>query len=151
MDSVIQTNLTKVKKMTIRGMSVWNPYFFLRKEVEEDVKKRHLKIWKGKYFDYTQKKEFNTLAEWVADASASMEDVFFGENRGDYEYASTIYITLKDLLLCFGYTMTAEVSQDIDDITAQMSKLMESKGLTIGHVHVRTDGDIYKWEEFMSM
>ena len=69
-----------------------DPYLFLERELEfknkpqwQDAKNRglirHLKPYNGKWLDYVAHKEFNTLAEWVADCGASLNDVLYGVNR----------------------------------------------------------------------
>jgi hypothetical protein len=107
--------------------STYEAYFFLRKELEEATDQatfrvaqrngniRHCKVYNGRWLDYTARKEFNTLAEWVADAGDEMSNVLYGVNRvhkKDYHASynaktfvgqSPKYVTLQHLLNYLGY------------------------------------------------
>jgi hypothetical protein len=103
-----------------------NAYLFLRKELEVDSiekyneayrtgKIRHCKPYRGRWLDYTAKKEFNTLEEWVADAGDTIENVLYGVNRvhlrnfvetdkaRKFVGQTPKYVTLKKVLEYYGY------------------------------------------------
>jgi len=110
-----------------------NAYFFLRRELtdvtdydtfraaQRNGRVRHCKVYNGRWLDYTVHKEFSTLAEWVADAGDTMENVVYGVNRvykRDY-IASRIggrvvpqtakYVSLEHLLNYLGYVVPISV------------------------------------------
>jgi hypothetical protein len=112
-------------------------YFFLRRELDEvkdydsfraaqlEKKVRHCKLYCNRWLDYTVRKEFNTLAEWVADAGDTMENVLYGVNRvhkkdvresyitRKYVCQTPKYVTLQHLLNYLGYVppMPVEVPE----------------------------------------
>lgn len=113
--------------------TTYNPYFFLRRELDEvtnldsfraaqlEKKVRHCKLYGNRWLDYTVRKEFNTLAEWVADAGDTMENVLYGTNRvhkkdygasymaNRYVYQTPKYVTLQHLLDYLGYVAPISV------------------------------------------
>jgi hypothetical protein len=115
----------------------YDAYFFLRKELDEvtdqatfraaqrNGKIRHVKVYNGRWLDYTARKEFNTLAEWVTDAGDTMENVLYGVNRvHKKDYAESYrtktfvsqapkYVTLQHLLTYLGYV--APISVEIPE------------------------------------
>lgn len=115
----------------------YNAYFFLRRELTDVTdydtfrsaqwmkKVRHCKLFNGHWLDYSIGKEFNTLAEWVADAGDTMENVLYGVNRvhkkdhGESYLAKKLvyhtpkYVTLQHLLNYLGYV--APVSAEIPE------------------------------------
>ena len=104
-------------------------YIFLRKELEVDnVEKyrkaasegkiRHCKPYRGRWLDYTAKKEFRTLEEWVADAGDTMENVLYGVNRV-HKGLTARYVTLKWFLKYNGY-VDDEVLDSFDDIMKKL-------------------------------
>jgi len=104
-----------------------NPYFFLRRELTEvtdantfyramlNKRVRHCKPYGSRWLDYTVRKEFDTLADWVADAGDTMENVLFGVNRvHKKDFAESYrtkrfvpqtprYVTLQQALDYLGY------------------------------------------------
>lgn len=118
----------------------YDAYFFFRKELVEvtdqatfraaqrNGKIRHCKLYNGRWLDYTAHKEFNTLAEWVADAGDDMSNVLYGVNRvHKKDYAESYrkktfvnqtpkYVTLQHLLSYLGYV--APLSVEIPEYNA---------------------------------
>ena len=108
-------------------------YFFLRRELSEVTdmntfraaqlagRVRHCKPYNGRWLDYTVRKEFNTLAEWVADAGDTVQNVLYGMNRvHKQDYVETLkarkyvpqtprYVTLQHLLDYLGYVAPLSV------------------------------------------
>jgi hypothetical protein len=104
-----------------------NAYFFLRRELSEvtdsqtfyramrNKRVRHCKPYGSRWLDYTVRKEFDTLADWVADAGDTMENVLYGVNRVHKRDSSASfrtqrfvaqtakYVTLQHALDYLGY------------------------------------------------
>jgi hypothetical protein len=134
---------------TTYDYSTCNAYFFLRKELEEVTDEtsfreaqrkktvRHCKVYRGKWLDYTIHKEFNTLAEWAADAGGCVDDILYGVNHvyrkdglasaraGYYVSYKPKYVTLDHLLIHLGYDRKAEVNDTFTHVI--MSVLKASK------------------------
>jgi hypothetical protein len=113
-----------------RDYHTYDSYLFLRKELEVDTiekyrkasregKIRHCKPYRGRWFDYTAKKEFNTLEEWVADAGDTMENVLYGVNRVHKGIAAK-YVTLKWFLDYTGYVEPPKVVDSFHDIIKKL-------------------------------
>jgi hypothetical protein len=101
-------------------------YLFLRKELEVDnVEKyrkaagegkiRHCKPYRGRWFDYTAKKEFDTLEEWVEDAGDTIENVLYGVNRV-HKGLTARYVTLKWFLQYNGYVEPSKVQDSFNEL-----------------------------------
>jgi len=134
MDAILITNLDGSNSQTFsdiagyakRDWTTHDAYFFLRSELNihnmEDYQKayrsgkiRHCKPYRGHWIDYTAKKEFHTLEEWVADAGDTMENVLYGVNRihkrnfeESYKTNTFVgqtpkYVTLSHVLRYYGY------------------------------------------------
>jgi len=108
----------------------YDSYLFLRKELEVDNiekyrnaclegKIRHCKPYRGRWLDYTAKKEFNTLEEWVADAGDTIENVLYGVNRV-HKGLSARYVTLKWFLEYNGYVEPPKVQDSFDEIMKKL-------------------------------
>jgi hypothetical protein len=127
-------------------------YFFLRRELSEVTdmntfraaqlagRVRHCKPYNGRWLDYTARKEFNTLAEWVADAGDTMQNVLYGMNRvHKQDYVETLkarkyvpqtprYVSLQHLLDYLGYV--APLSVEVPEYKAydRFSDILEKLG-----------------------
>jgi hypothetical protein len=136
----------------------YDAYFFLRKELDEVVdeatfrvaqrkhKVRHCKVYNGHWLDYTVRKEFNTLAEWAADAGGTLDDVLYGVNRvHKKDYIASLnsgrsvpqtakYVTLQHLLNYYGYV--APLSVEIPEYNAfdRFGDILKELELTNGPV-----------------
>ena len=110
---------------------VSRPYFFLKRELlvtnlrhfkaEKAVGGiRHAIEYKGKWFDYIIKREFNTLADWATDAGAFLDEILYGTNRvhqQDFDkttknnivYRKPVYVTLERLLRCLNFPIPAPI------------------------------------------
>lgn len=115
--------ISKYKNENVGDTS--KPYFFLNKELnvrsvveynhaKQLGKIRHVIAYKGKWFDYIVKREFNTLSEWAIDAGGTIDDILFGVNRvheldhnkSTYDnpvYQTPVFVTLEALLDHLGY------------------------------------------------
>lgn len=155
-------------------------YFFLKKELDVasdnwDAAKRrgdirHCKPYRGQFMDYVVKKNFDTLEEWAADAGGSLDDVLYGTNRvhkqlwllqdGTHTYTrqagTPMYVELNVLLTHLGYTRPPPVEVpafrdiDVDELTAQMGRLMTERDLSIKNVWVIANGTPTQWTQFMN-
>ena len=112
-------------------------YLFLRKELEvtnvekyrkaaSEGKIRHCKPYRGRWLDYTVKKEFKTLEDWVADAGDTMENVLYGVNRV-HKGLTARYVTLKWFLEYNGYVE--------DEVLDSFSDIMKNLEITDLPVH----------------
>jgi len=114
-DFNLTTVMNKLGKLnTISHWEMYNPYLFLRRELEVTNKEefhhakyynqiRHCKPYKGGWLDYITKTEYNTLQEWVEDCHAKIEDILYGVNRV-YKDHEPQYVLLSELLTTLGYT-----------------------------------------------
>lgn len=139
MDSIIRKNahgdslvhpsdFAKLVRTPMR-MAYTKLYFFFASELElnptndpvvySQMKKdsiRHLIPYKGRYFDYTVHKEYNTLEEWAADNGKTTSDVLYGVNR-IYNSSEPIraYITLIQLLQFLDPNYKSETVVEVTD------------------------------------
>jgi hypothetical protein len=139
LDNSSQT-FSKMAGYASTDYSTYESYFFLRRELvdatneatfrvaQRNQKIRHCKAYGGRWLDYTVRKEFNTLAEWVADAGDTMDNVLYGVNRvhkkdyiasrnsGRVVPQTAKYVTLKHVLDYLGYV--APLSVEIPEYNA---------------------------------
>lgn len=118
-------------------------YFFLERELEFKNRAqwqiaknsgyiRHVKPYNGKWLDYVVHKEFNTLADWVADCGDSLANVMYGVNRvhrTDYmnQPQKPKFVCLSHLLENLGYVKP--FVQD-DTFTHVLQQLGQTKALS---------------------
>ena len=109
-----------------------NPSFFLRTEPSvADLYKpaiRHCRPHRGGgYFDYTVKKQFNTLREWAADAGGSLNLVVWGVNRP----GSRFTVPIGEFLGKLGYFAPIEQEAPLpcfeDELATFLDKMNISK------------------------
>ena len=55
----------------------------------------HVKLYKGRYLDYINYAEYNSLEEWASDNQSSIDNILFGYQKFDGE---NTYIHLKQLI-----------------------------------------------------
>ena len=107
-------------------------YFFLTRELkytnprEWRVAKRaglirHVKYYDGGWLDYIVNKQFNTLAEWVADCGDSLENVNYGVNRVHKTYSTgelhePQFVCLAHFLEALGYKAPPVVNDTFNGI-----------------------------------
>jgi hypothetical protein len=159
MDSLLNANLdgSAASFSMIAGYKTPDPtthdaYFFLRRELEvTDIKKyykawdekkiRHCKPYRGHWLDYTARKEFTTLEEWVKDAGDTMENVLYGVNRVHKQdaHASFMagkfvgkpeapkYVTLEKVLEYYGY-VAPPVVDSFTDIAIELNMKITQEG-----------------------
>ena len=160
MDAILISNLdgssltfSNIAGYAKRDWTTHDAYFFLRRELEvTDIKKyykawdekkiRHCKPYCGHWLDYTARKEFNTLEEWVADAGDTMENVLYGVNRVHKQdaHASQMagkfvgkpeapkYVTLKKVLEYYGYVKPTPVADSFNDIAKELNMTITDEG-----------------------
>lgn len=155
MDAILISNLDGSSQTfsNIAGYSKidWttnDAYLFLRRELSitnfQDYEKayrsgkiRHCKPYRGRWLDYTAKKEFNILEDWVADAGDTIENVLYGVNRihkrnfeESYKAKHFVgetpkYVTLSHVLKYYGYVESpkaaiVKVFDSFDDIAKKL-------------------------------
>jgi len=114
------------------GYPTHEPYFFLTRELKytnprewrvakRDGLIRHVKYYDGRWLDYIINKQFNTLAEWVADCGDSLENVNYGVNRVHKTYTTgelhdPKFVCLAHFLEALGYTAPPAVNDTFNDI-----------------------------------
>lgn len=104
------------------------PCFFLLRELAYplDYLKtagmyRHCKVYNGHFLDYTTRKEFETLEDWVADCGSYMSQVMFGFSKFDNKIT---YITLQQLIDHFDpMPPLIPMNPEVDELTAFANKL----------------------------
>lgn len=158
MDAILISNLdgssltfSNIAGYAKRDWTTHDAYFFLRRELEVDnyekyckawneKKIRHCKPYRGHWLDYTARKEFNTLEEWVADAGDTMENVLYGVNRVHKQDAQASlmagkfvgkpeapkYVTLKKVLEYYGYV--APLADSFTDIAIELKMTITQEG-----------------------
>ena len=104
-----------------------NPSFFLRTEPSiADLYKpaiRHCRPQRsGGYFDYTVKKQFDTLREWAADAGGSIDLVVWGVNRP----GSRFTVPIGEFLEKLGYVAPPNPTFD-EELASFLSKISITK------------------------
>lgn len=152
MDSILISNLDDSSNTfsNIAGYAktdflTHDAYFFLRRELEvtdiikyrkawSEGKIRHCKVYNGRWFDYTVRKEFKTLEEWVKDAGGTMEEILYGVNRvhkedwqktreaGVHVGQAPQYVTLGRVLEFYGYVKPLK-NTVVDSFSDIMKKL----------------------------
>jgi hypothetical protein len=159
MDAILISNLdgssltfSNIAGYVKRDWSTNDAYFFLRRELEVDnyekyckawneKKIRHCKPYRGHWLDYTARKEFNTLEEWVADAGDTMENVLYGVNRVHKQDAHASYmagkfvgkpeapkyVTLEKVLEYYGY-VAPPVVDSFTDIAIELKMTITQDG-----------------------
>lgn len=118
MDSFLKKKYNQIQNINLTGFAGFQapsykskPCFFQSNETEDS--KKHLTLTKsGLWFDYTDRKEFNTITEWEPD----MNNISFGYNRFDGRNSS---IKLETLLNFLGYGQ----EDDLDDLIERAANL----------------------------
>lgn len=118
-------------------------YFFFKSEMDISphpkgyprAQIRHLVPYKGRYYDYIVKKEYNTLEEWAEDNNQNTWDIVYGVNSVHNREPSrrvVEYITLDKLLefLDPGYKnevpsliLPTQDTQTVNDILVELSDM----------------------------
>jgi len=124
-----------------------DPYFFLERELAYKNKTqwqtaknhgliRHVKPYNGKWLDYVVHKEFNTLAEWVADCGDSLKNILYGVNRVHHTNYNTQqpqqpkFICLGQLLQALGHVENSITNDTFTHIINSLgaTKAVSAKG-----------------------
>lgn len=99
------------------------PCFFLEHELEYTKQGAiangcysHVKLYKGHYLDYVNKREYGSLEEWAADNASSIDHVLFGYNKFDGRRS---HITLKQLM----QTLCPPADPAVEEIVAFANRL----------------------------
>ena len=158
MDSILISNLdgnsqtfSKIAGYAKIDWLTYDAYFFLRRELEvtdiikyrkawSEGKIRHCKPYNGRWFDYTVRKEFKTLEEWVKDAGGTMEEILYGVNRvhkedwqktqeaGVHVGQAPQYVTLDHVLEYYGYVKPAPAVNSFTDIANELNMKITIEG-----------------------
>jgi len=142
----------------------WNQigqYFFLTRELKiltgdqyaDAIKRGHVRHcipYKGKYYDYIAKKEFNTLIEWVKNVSQdeTLYSVVYGTNHR-HRGGKTQYIRLEDLLAKYGFILSENYTEHEEEEKIDFDFILDFNGLTIDDVWVIKNGDVKPFKHYM--
>jgi len=115
------------------------PCFFPVNELE--TAKRHLTLMKGnKWYDYTAKKEFLTIEEWLQDCRITLNDIRCGFNKFD---GINSCITIQTLAHELKY-----ISQH-DELCKFMDKLTLNNHSLRENILIRTTEEIQTYTQYM--
>ena len=119
------------------------PCFFLKRELQgtaNEIRGRgwllHLKLYKGHYLEYTTKREFATIEDWMRSHGAIPDDVLFGYNKFDGDNLS---VPLQQLIQYFAPIPDPMVENltrfvvklNVDGFTLQDNVLVDKQDGTI--------------------
>ena len=84
-----------------------------------------LKIWNDKYYDYIQRKEYNSVYEWMHDLNYTLPDLYWGSTKQPLDQN----IKLSDLILRFNPIYEFEDSEEELEGDLEIEQLQESTNL----------------------
>jgi hypothetical protein len=100
------------------------PCFFLERELAftkqgaNTVGYSHVKLYKGHYLDYVNKREYNSLEEWTADYRSSIDNILFGYNKFDGRHS---YMTLKQVMQYLCPSPADPAVEELSEFAARLS------------------------------
>jgi hypothetical protein len=96
MDQIIHANKDKI--------NFKNCYFFSIHTPQQGK----LKIWNDKYYDYIQRKEYNSINDWMLGLNYTLIDIYWGSTKQPLDEN----IKLSDLILRFNPIYEFEDSEE---------------------------------------
>jgi len=105
MDALIQENKSKLNYTSC--------YFYNK----EDPYQGKLKLWGKKYFDYLQRKHYDSITTWMNDLGYTYQDVHWGNTRNPRIGGMTLDHMLKTFDPNFNFELHNIIEEEDDKLT----------------------------------